>query len=124
MGVYRTFSVRMLLLSVSFEAYLRDEVLCFKANNELIQCQKTPTLPSMPVARFPTSGWVPWCLSRVRCLFLFSRNENARFFVFFFLRACEQLRSFSIGGQLLQLNHRMVLVQEDQENICQIRFLL
>lgn len=71
-------------------------------------------LSSMPVARFPTSRMEPLVSSESQ-MFVFFPLENESGF-----RGGEQLRSFSIEGQLLQLDHGMVPIWEDQEDTCQI----
>lgn len=73
------FSLRVAVLRVlgvcsELVSYLRAEILSCKEKNELSQCQKTLNLPprrlpSVPMARFPISRWIPWSLLKVRCLF-------------------------------------------------------
>lgn len=63
-------------------------------------------------------------ISSIKLDFLVS--SESPMFVFFSLKmkvnfgGCEQPRSFSIGGQLHQLKQRMVPIQEDQEDTCQM----
>lgn len=106
---------------MSFMAYLRAGILSFKENNDLNQCQKTLSLPpislpSMSVVRFPASSWDALVSSESQ-MFVFS---SLKMKMKVNCRGSEQLRGFSIGGQLHQLKHRMVPVQDNQVDTCQI----
>lgn len=126
MRVHWSFMPRILLLSAGFVAYLRDEVLCFKANNDLNQCQKTRK-PVSYESSLCACGQIsnikmgPWVSFKSQMFVFFLSKWKWKVFFFLELVAAEE---FQHWRQLLQLKHRMVLVQEDQENICQIRFLL
>lgn len=56
----------------------------------------------------------PLVFSKSQIFFFFSLEMKVNF------RGFEQLRSFSTGGQLHQLNHRITPIHDVQESTCQI----
>lgn len=111
---------RLLGVWGSCVAYLSAEILHVKENNKRNQCQKTLNLP--PLSSLHARGQIsgihldPLVSSESQmCVFLSLKMKRRVNF-----RGCEWLRSSSIRGQLM---HRMVPVQDDQEDLTSRSFL-
>lgn len=113
---------RLLGVLVSFVAYLRAGILSFKENNKLNESMPENPKPASYKPSFHACGQIssikldPLVSSESQTLVFFSLKMKMKVNC----RGCEQLRSFSIGSQLHQLKHRMVPIQDDQADTCQI----